>query len=85
MFEQVLGEIRDTLVRGEPVKLSGFGTFVVRSKAERVGRNPKTGVEVPIEKHRSLTFKPSGSLKAHMNGEAIENRRRGGLQPKLSG
>ena len=72
MFEQVLAEIRDTLVRGEPVKLSGFGNFVVRSKAERVGRNPKAGVEVPIEEHRALTFKPSDSLKASINAEAPE-------------
>ena|SRR3712207_2394446 len=72
LVEQVLAEIRDTLVRGEPVKLSGFGNFVVRSKAERVGRNPKTGVEVPIEEHRALTFKPSDSLKASINAEAPE-------------
>jgi integration host factor subunit alpha len=55
------------------VKLSGFGNFAVRSKGERVGRNPKTGVEVPIEKRRVMVFKPSGNLKAHMNGEAAEN------------
>jgi len=59
MGEQVLGEICDTLAAGEDVKLSGFGNFVVRSKGERVGRNPKTGVEVPIEKRRVLILKPS--------------------------
>jgi integration host factor subunit alpha len=72
LVEQVLGEICDTLVRGEPVKLSCFGNFTVRNKGKRVGRNPKTGVEVPIEQHRAMVFKPSKSLKAHMNGEVIE-------------
>ncbi len=72
LVEQVLGEICDALVRGEPVRLLGFGKFVVRSKGERIGRNPKTGVEAPIEKRRVMVFKPSGNLKAHMNGEADE-------------
>jgi integration host factor subunit alpha len=52
------------------VKLSGFGSFLVRSKGERVGRNPKTGVEVPIEQRRIMVFKPSDKLRAHINGEA---------------
>ena len=69
---QVLGEIGDTLVRGEAVKLHGFGTFTLRSKGERVGRNPRTGVEVPIEKRRVMVFKPSNVLKAHINGEASD-------------
>ncbi len=69
LVEQVLSEIGDTLVRGDTVKFSGFGTFTVRSKAERVGRNPKTGVEVPIEQRRVTVFKPSNVLKAHINGE----------------
>ena len=72
LVEQVLGEISDTLAAGEDVKLSGFGNFTVRSKDERVGRNPKTGVEVPIEQRRVMLFKPSEVLKAHMNGEAVE-------------
>jgi integration host factor subunit alpha len=72
LVEQVLGEISDTLVAGEDVKLSGFGNFLLRSKGERIGRNPKTGVEVPIEKRRVMLFKPSLNLKAHMNGEAAE-------------
>jgi integration host factor subunit alpha len=59
------------LVAGKAVKLSGFGNFFVRSKGERVGRNPKTGVEVPIEQRRVLMFKPSEVLKAYMNGEAV--------------
>ena len=64
---QVLEEICDCLSGGEDVKLSGFGLFMVREKGERVGRNPKTGVEVPIEPQRVVTFKPSGVLKAHIN------------------
>ena len=68
----MLGEIGDTLGRGEAVKLSGFGTFTLRSKGERVGRNPKTGVEVPIEKRRVMVFKPSNVLKAQINGEIVE-------------
>ena len=54
---------------GETVKLSGFGTFFVRSKGERVGRTLKTAVEVPIEQRRVTVFKPSNVLKAHINGE----------------
>jgi integration host factor subunit alpha len=71
---QVLGEIGDTLVKGEAVKLHGFGTFTLRSKGERIGRNPRTGVEVPIEKRRVMVFKPSNVLKAHINGEASDGK-----------
>ena len=69
LVEQVLGEIGDSLVAGKAVNLSGFGTFMVRSKGERVGRNPKTGVEVPIKERRVTVFKPSNVLKAHISGE----------------
>ena len=69
LAEQVLTEICDTLERGENVKLSGFGNFVVREKGERTGRNPKTGVEVPIEPRRVVTFTPSPNLKGHVNGQ----------------
>jgi integration host factor subunit alpha len=72
LVEQVLGEISDTLVAGEDVKLSSFGSFLLRSKSERVGRNFKTGVEVPIERRKVLMFKPSLNLKAHINGEASD-------------
>lgn len=72
LVEQVLSEIGDTLVRGDTVKLSGFGTFTVRSKGERLGRNPKTGVEVPIEQRRVMVFKPSELLKAYINGGASD-------------
>ncbi|MPR08977.1 integration host factor subunit alpha [Microvirga tunisiensis] len=67
MVSQVVGEICDSLAAGESVKLSGFGTFHVRDKAERVGRNPKTGVEVPIDPRRAITFIPSDVLRAHLN------------------
>jgi integration host factor subunit alpha len=68
LVELVLKELSDCLARGETVKLSSFGSFVVRSKGERVGRNPKTGVEVPIEPRRVMVFKPSNILKARING-----------------
>ena len=70
LVELVLKEITDCLERGETVKLSSFGSFVVRSKGERVGRNPKTGVEVPITPRRVMVFKPSNILKARVNGIA---------------
>jgi integration host factor subunit alpha len=72
LVESVLDEIRDAIVRGETVKLSSFGSFVVRSKGERVGRNPKTGVEVPITPRRVMVFKPSNTLKAAINGQTAE-------------
>jgi integration host factor subunit alpha len=68
IFEMALEEISDALVRGEPVKLRSFGLFLVRSKRERIGRNPRTGVEVPIKPRRVLTFKPSPVLCASING-----------------
>ena len=68
LVQSVLDEISDAAARGETIKLSGFGSFVVRSKGERVGRNPKTGVEVPILPRRVMVFKPSNVLKAKING-----------------
>ena len=68
LVELVLKELSDYLARGETVKLSSFGSFVVRSKGERVGRNPKTGVEVPIEPRRVMVFKPSNILMARISG-----------------
>ena len=72
LVETVLSEICACLSQGETVKLSSFGSFVVRSKGKRVGRNPKTGVEVPIDPRRVMVFKPSNVLKAHINGETFE-------------
>jgi integration host factor subunit alpha len=72
LVEGVLEGIGATLAAGEDVKLSSFGSFLVRNKGERVGRNPKTGVEVPIHSRRAVSFKPSNVLKAHVNGEIID-------------
>lgn len=66
-----LEEVSAALVRGETVKLRSFGLFSVRSKRERIGRNPRTGVEVPIKPRRVLTFKPSPVLSAAVNGITI--------------
>lgn len=67
LVERVLDLVSDALVEGESVKLSSFGSFAVRSKNERIGRNPKTGEEVPILPRRVLVFKPSNVLKAKIN------------------
>ena len=63
LVESVLQHMSDALVAGEQVKISSFGTFSVRAKAARVGRNPKTGEEVPINPRRVLTFRPSHLMK----------------------
>lgn len=63
LVERVLDLMSDSLVEGEQVKISSFGTFSVRSKTARVGRNPKTGEEAPIPPRRVLTFRPSHLLK----------------------
>ena len=63
LVESVLEHMSDSLVNGEQVKISSFGTFSVRDKAARIGRNPKTGQEVPINPRRVLTFRPSHLMK----------------------
>ena len=63
MVESILDHMIDALVDGENVKISGFGTFVLRDKGERTGRNPKTGVEVPIAPRRVLTFRASQTMR----------------------
>jgi integration host factor subunit alpha len=63
IVEQILTEMCESLSRGENVKISGFGTFVLRDKGERIGRNPKTGVEVPIAPRRVLTFRASQMMR----------------------
>jgi integration host factor subunit alpha len=72
LVELVLHEMSEAIARGENVKLSSFGSFIVRSKGQRIGRNPKTGQEVPIEPRRVLVFKPSNILKARINGGEAE-------------
>jgi integration host factor subunit alpha len=63
LVENVLNTISDALVDGESVKISSFGTFSIRDKSARIGRNPKTGQEVPIHPRRVLTFRPSHLMK----------------------
>lgn len=63
MVETIIDHMCDALSRGENVKLSGFGSFVLRDKKERMGRNPKTGVEVPITSRRVLTFRASNAVR----------------------
>ena len=71
LVESVLDELADALIGGESVKLSSFGRFLVRAKSERIGRNPKTGIEVPITQRRVMVFKPSNVLKARINDLAV--------------
>ena len=68
LVEQVLDEVCSTLVAGTNVKVSSFGSFVLRNKGQRIGRNPKTGQEVPIEPRTVLTFRPSQLLRTRING-----------------
>ena len=77
MVEMVLNEICDAIVAGETVKLSSFGSFMVRDKGLRVGRNPKTGREVPIPPRRVTIFKPSNIMKQRIN----ENRAKAPASP----
>ena len=70
LLEAVLTEISESLVRGEAVKISSFGSFSVRQKGRRIGRNPKTGEEVPILPRKVLVFRPSQVLK-NLISEAI--------------
>jgi len=68
LLESVLKHMSDALCAGENVKITSFGSFSVRQKGERIGRNPKTGEEVPILPRKVLVFKPSQMLKARING-----------------
>ena len=71
LVELVLKEISDSVARGETVKLSSFGNFTVRQKGKRMGRNPKTGVEVPISPRRVVVFKASAIMKQQINGDRL--------------
>lgn len=73
IIESILNHITGALIRGETVKLSGFGTFDVRHKKSRMGRNPKTGREVPITSRRVLAFRPSTILKKRVNSSLTKN------------
>jgi integration host factor subunit alpha len=70
LVEMIFDTIKETLARGEKIKISGFGNFVVRDKKERVGRNPQTGEAIKISARRVLTFKPSQVLRENVNNDA---------------
>lgn len=75
LADSVIDEMVETLTSGETLKLHDFGSFVVRSKHERAGRNPRTGEPVPIQARRVIVFKASPNMKAAVNGEAhIESK-----------
>lgn len=67
LVESVLNEISEALIAGDNVKISSFGSFTIREKGERIGRNPKTGVEVPISPRKVLVFRASHVLKERIN------------------
>ncbi len=71
LVEKVFEAIKDTLAKGEKVKISGFGNFVVRGKNSRKGRNPQTGQEILLEARKVLTFKPSLVLKNLLNDTEV--------------
>lgn len=71
ILDSVLEIVSAALERGETVKLSGFGTFMVRQKGQRSGRNPRTGVEVPILPRSVLVFRPSQILRSRTNGVEV--------------
>ena len=74
LVELVLSEISTTLASGESVKLSSFGSFGIREKGERIGRNPKTGDEVPITPRRVLVFRPSNIMKDRINTGLVRRK-----------
>ena len=74
LVETILSEVVEALARGESVKISSFGSFTVRDKGQRVGRNPKTGQEVPILPRRVLVFRASNVLKQLINGSSGETK-----------
>jgi integration host factor subunit alpha len=74
LVELVLKEIRDSVARGELVKLASFGNFAVREKGERIGRNPKTGVPAPIPSRRVVVFKASAIMKQRINDARLQER-----------
>jgi len=67
LLEMVLEEISDNLISGKEVKISSFGTFTLREKNERIGRNPKTGKEVPITPRKVISFRPSQMMRKKIN------------------
>ena len=86
LLEMVLGEISSALAASETVKISSFGSFSVREKGERIGRNPKTGDEVPILPRKVLVFRPSQLLKARILEEDVSGMtdEENGSEPTLT-
>ena len=81
LVESVIAEISGALERGEMVKISSFGSFAVRQKGQRIGRNPKTGQQVPISPRRVLVFRASHALKHQINSGLAEHTAGGAAQP----
>ena len=74
LVDSVIEEVCSSLEQGDSVKLSSFGTFNLRRKKQRMGRNPKTGVEVPITSRTVLSFNASNLLKAKVNGGLVSKK-----------
>ena len=74
LVDSVFNEILKTLTSGDDVKISSFGTFIVRNKKERIGRNPKTGEEVPISARQVVTFRASNVLKSKVDSKNKSNK-----------
>jgi integration host factor subunit alpha len=85
LVESVISAISDALERGEMVKISSFGSFAVRQKGQRVGRNPKTGEEVPISPRRVLVFRASHALKHQINDGHARAAPAAGAAPATAG
>src|SRR6476646_8492738 len=83
LVERVLDEISGSLAEGDAVKLSSFGSFGIRQKGQRIGRNPKTGEEVPITPRRVLVFRPSNIMKDRINKGHSKRCRSGCIATKL--
>src|SRR5512140_3995705 len=83
IIEVVFDALKETLERGDKIKISGFGNFQVRQKKARVGRNPQTGKEIEISARRVLTFRPSQVLKTALNSAPIDPSQP--LEPRPSG
>ena len=84
IVEQVFEIIQETLERGEKIKISGFGNFVVREKRPRKGRNPQTGGELVISGRKVVTFKPSPVLRKVLNQEVLSSELSGASQERLN-
>lgn len=81
LVEMIFDTIKDTLAKGDKIKISGFGNFVVRDKKPRTGRNPQTGEAIQISARRVLTFKPSQVLRADVNSATLKGGPAGGANP----